>query len=343
MRYPAFLKDNGTIGVPAPSFGCTIEPYKSQFESALKRFGSMGLTVIPGDNCYCDNGTGISNTPEKCAEELNRMYVSDDTDALISCGGGELMCEVVPFIDMEAVKNARPKWYMGYSDNTNFTYLSATTADTAAIYGPNFPSFGMEPLHECHQDALDVLMGRKTVVHGYNKWERESLKTEDEPLVPYNLTEETRFVYHPEGAGKGVKISGRLLGGCLDCLGLLAGTRFDTTKGFIEKYKDDGIIWFLESCDLNPMSIRRTIWKLKNTGWFEHAAGFLIGRPYLFGMDMMGVDQYNAVTSMLSDLNVPIVMDLDIGHLPPQMPIVSGACAEVSAEGNDIEIKYSFS
>ena len=29
MRYPEFLKDNGSIGFVAPSFGCNIEPYKS--------------------------------------------------------------------------------------------------------------------------------------------------------------------------------------------------------------------------------------------------------------------------------------------------------------------------
>ena len=100
MRYPEFLKDRGTIGFVAPSMGCTTEPYRSAFDNAIKKFHSMGYKTIEGPNCRCDSGIGISNTPKKCAEELNESYASVDSDVLISCGGGELMCEVA----REAVK-----------------------------------------------------------------------------------------------------------------------------------------------------------------------------------------------------------------------------------------------
>ena len=36
MRYPEFLKENGTIGFVAPSFGAATEPYRSAFVNALK-------------------------------------------------------------------------------------------------------------------------------------------------------------------------------------------------------------------------------------------------------------------------------------------------------------------
>ena len=43
MRFPEFLKKNGTIGfVWAPSFGCNIEPYKTSFNHALEKFHDMG-------------------------------------------------------------------------------------------------------------------------------------------------------------------------------------------------------------------------------------------------------------------------------------------------------------
>ena len=31
MRYPEFIKDGGTIGFVAPSFGCATEPYASGY------------------------------------------------------------------------------------------------------------------------------------------------------------------------------------------------------------------------------------------------------------------------------------------------------------------------
>ena len=36
-----------------------------------------------------------------------------------------------------------------------------------------------------------------------------------------------------------------------------------------ERYADDGIIWFLESCDLNVFAIRRAMWQMDNAGWLR--------------------------------------------------------------------------
>ena len=50
------------------------------------------------------------------------MYINSSSDILISCGGGELMCETLEYVDFDKIKNSPPKWYLGYSDNTNFTF-----------------------------------------------------------------------------------------------------------------------------------------------------------------------------------------------------------------------------
>ena len=141
------------------------------------------------------------------------------------------------------------------------------------------------------------------------------------------------------GSGDGTAFSGRLIGGCLDCLSILAGTGFDRVKEFADRYAGDGLIWFLEACDLNPMGIRRALWQLDQAGWFRTAKGFLIGRPLLFGEQILGMDQYNAVTGVLKKYGVPIVMDMDLGHLPPMIPLISGALAEVSAAPKKLSVK----
>ena len=339
MRYPKFLQKDGTIGFVAPSFGCNIEPYRSSFQNALDRFKELGYGLDLGPNCFEGKGIGISNTPKECAKELMEYYASEKNNVLMSCGGGELMCEVLSYMDFEALSKEEPKWYMGYSDNTNFTFLSTTLMDTAAIYGPCAPAFGMEPWHESLSDAWKLLCGEKDKVSGYDLWEKEGGKDEEHPLLPYNVTEPTIIRRFPD---EDVSFSGRLIGGCMDCLVNLTGTRFDKVKEFTEKYKEDGFIWFLESCELNVMSIRRAIWQMKEAGWFSHVKGFLIGRPLCFGEEMFGCDQYQAVTDLLGEYQVPIIMDTDIGHLAPMMPIVSGSTADVKVEGNHIEITYTY-
>ncbi|MBD5444012.1 MAG: LD-carboxypeptidase [Lachnospiraceae bacterium] len=340
MRYPNFLPSNGTIGFVAPSFGCATEPYKSAFANAQKKWEAAGYKLKLGPNCYVEKGIGISNTPEACGAELQKFYCDKDNDCLISCGGGELMCEILDYVDFDRIKEAAPKWYMGYSDNTNMTFLLTTLCDTASIYGPCAAAFGMEPWHPSLQDAMDVMTGKNLKLQGYDKWEKESLKSEENPLEPYNVTETSVIRKFPDEI---LDFSGRLLGGCVDCLVNLLGTKYDNVCDFTDKYKDDGIVWFLEACDLNVMSIRRAMWQMEHAGWFRNCSGFLIGRPLCNGQEMMGLDQYQAVCEVVKKYNVPVVMDVDIGHIPPMMPLICGSMADVHAEGNQYTVNMKLS
>ena len=340
MRYGKFLEDGGTIGFVAPSFGCNIEPYFSGFNHAQEVFEDQDYRLVFGVNVYEGSGIGISNKPEICAREFMDGYLDPESDILISCGGGELMCEILDDVDFKAIAQAPPKWFMGYSDNTNLTFLLATLCDTASVYGPCAATFGMKIWHECLYDAMGILRGEVHKVRGYDLWEKESLKDEDHPLEPYHLTEPKILTYYPENV-KGCTMEGRLLGGCLDTLVTLSGTKYDKVADFNERYKEDGIIWFLEACDLNVFSIRRALWQLDHNGWLSQTKGFLFGRPYN-GEPMFGLDQYKAVTDILGKYDVPIIMDVDLGHIPPAMPLVCGSYARVRAKGNDISVEMEY-
>lgn len=349
MKYPKPLRPYGTIGFVAPSFGCGMEPYKTMFDHAIEAFEDLGHVLDLGPNCYEEKGVGISNTPQACGKELTDWYCSRENDVLISCGGGELMCEILDHVDFERIRKAAPKWYMGFSDNTNFTFLLTTLCDTASIYGPCATAFGMDPWDDSLQDAYELLMGKIKEVKGYPLWENSGLdmgleQKLENPLKPYSLTEKKVLTSYIGSrlAEKGETISfrGRLLGGCMDCLINLLGTCYDKVGDFEEKYREDGFIWFLESCDLSVMAMRRAIWQMKHGGWFRYVKGFLIGRPLHYGEEAMGLDHLRAVRELLAEYQVPVIMDVDLGHLPPMMPMMCGAVGEVEVRGDDIRICY---
>lgn len=335
-----FLRDGGTIGFVAPSFGCATEPYQTAFNNALRRLRERGFQTVLGPNCYRGDGIGISAPPAECAQELADMFCRDDIDALMACGGGEMMCETLGKTDWERIRAAKPKLLMGYSDITNFIFPYVTMCGGYGIYGPCASAFGMEPWHSSIEDALALMQGKIDTVRSYPAWEGidDGKKDEEHPLAPYNCVQTAGIHKYIQGStcvertSETVCFAGRLLGGCLDCLQVMCGTPYQDAIGYAESHKEEGIVWVLEACDLNVFGIRRALWQLREAGWFAHVKGFLIGRPLCYGQEMMGLDHYHAVLDILGELGVPIVMDADIGHLPPHMPLLMGSYASVTAD-----------
>ena len=341
MIYPDFLHTKDTIGFIAPSFGCSFNPYHACLNQTIKRFKEMGYNTWVGPNCYLSEGIGISNKPSECAAELMDAYTSGKCDFLMAVAGGELMCEILEYIDFNSLRKVKPKWYMGFSDNTNFGFLSTTILNVASIYSPNACVFAMNKWHPAVNDLYDLITGKKLSFVGYSGWEKESLKSESNPYASYNITQQSIIkVYSDNSIGnfKPVSFTGRLTGGCLDCLANLVGTKYDRVEEYATRYADSGIVWFLEACDLNVMDIRRALWQLDNAGWFRHSKGFIIGRPYNFNQPMMGLDQYSAVTGILGKYNVPIIMDADIGHIAPSIPLINGSIATIKVQDRNYSI-----
>ena len=88
---------------------------------------------------------------------------------------------------------------------------------------------------------------------------------------------------------------------------------------------------------MNTLSIRRAMWQMVHADWFKNVKGFLIGRPRN-GEPVMGLDAYSAVLSLLKDYDVPIIFDVDIGHMAPMMPLVVGSMAKASVKNNELEL-----
>lgn len=331
MRIPSPLEKGDRIDFVAPSFGVTTEPYASRMEASLKNFARLGYKLNVFPDVYKNEGVAGSASPYERGKEINEAFASP-SKAVISVGGGETMLEILPYVDFPSIARGKAKFYMGYSDNTNLVFLLPTLCDTAAVYGPHAGSFYAYPFRCAEKDAIRMLRGEKEF-WGYPKYSITKNDPEH-PLHRYRLTQKKIIHAHRyEGP-----FEGTLLGGCLDCLVSLCGTRFDRVKEF-EKKHPEGIIWFLESCDLNSIAVRRALFQLRQAGWFDSARGFLIGRP-LHSEECFGASPESCFLDLLSPLGLPILYNVDLGHIPPSLPILCGAEAKVSLENGNIHYQY---
>lgn len=336
MIYPEFIKKGDTIGITAPSAGSENEIDIKKLNMAEEKLKDLGFTIEETENCRKDTGTGRSSSKEERAKQLNKLFIEEKTKAIIGLAGGEFLIEMLPYVDFKNILN-NPKWLQGYSDITGLLFPITTMLDLATIYSNNFKTFAMKNWHRSIKENLKILQGNLIKQYSYDLYEdiRAERINGDEP---YNLTEKVRW----EGINEeeNIKMQGRMIGGCLDVILCLIGTKYDNTKNFIEKYKKDGIIWFLDNCELSSESLVRAMFQLKEAGYFKYTKGIVFGRSGI-EKSCYNISFKNAIKSSLEELNVPIIINADIGHKPPQMTIINGAIAriELNAGKGSIEFK----
>lgn len=335
MIYPGFIKKGDTIGVTAPSDGNSEKTDYARLYNGKKQLVEMGYKVIETNNVR-NSLNGRSGDAKTRAKEFIKLISNDDIKAVFSASGGDYLLEILPFIDFNQVKD-NPKWFQGYSDNTGLVHTITTICDVATIYGNNFNDFGMGEWHKSVSDNLEILQGQEVIQESFDKYQ-DGFYDRITGLEGYVLTKPVKWrnINRQE-----VVLTGRTLGGCLDVLISLVGTRFDKTKAFIEKYKEDGIIWYLESFDLSAESLTLALWQLREAGWFSYSKGFVFGRPTFF--DESASSTYEEVVmSVLREMDVPIILEADIGHKPPQFSMINGGLGTLRSKDGKAELSYNF-
>ena len=243
---PKFLNNKSKLYLVAPSFGCTTSPYKERLEKAIITLQEKGHQVTVGPNCFLAIGKCASNSPEERAKEFMTAYESD-ADAIISVGGGEMMTEILEYIDFEKIKTLPPKWFVGFSDNTNLTFTLTTICDIPTIYGPCAGAYHYKRYTHNIKDCYQMLQG-KLDFKGYSRF--EGFKEVLDPLGKPQFTRKkviTPFNYKEP-------FSGTIIGGNLDIMTMLCGTPFEHMAEYADRHPE-GIIVYFEACDLSPLSI----------------------------------------------------------------------------------------
>ena len=120
---------------------------------------------------------------------------------------------------------------------------------------------------------------------------------------------------------------GRLIGGCIETMANVAGTPFGDVAAFGREYAPEGLLVYVEACEDNAFQICRNLHGMRLAGFFEGANAVLVGRTRAPGREALS--QHEAVLDALGSLRVPIIADVECGHVAPFLPIVNGALGRV--------------
>ncbi len=328
MIYPRFLEKGDTIGITAPSDGNKRDTDFIRLDNGKKKLSDRGYKLIETNSVRKSN-KGRSNDKLIRANEFMELINKREVQYIVSAKGGDFLMEILPYLDFNRIKE-NPKWIQGYSDNTGLIHSITTLCDIPTVYGCNFNDFGMEYWHEAIKNNIELLEGNDIIQLSFDKYE-DGFFDRITGLEGYTL--EKPVLWKNGNCLNEINITGIMLGGCLDVLLNLVGTPYENTKEFVNKHKDEGIIWYLESFSLNSESITRGLWQLKEAGWFQYAKGFIFGRPMFYDHEYY-ISYEESVLSVLDELKLPVIFDADIGHKAPQMTIINGGLANIiSKEG----------
>lgn len=322
MIYPNFLNKGDVIGITACSAG--ILGKLDEYLGGIKNFENQGFKIVETKNVRTLGV--VSGSKEERVKELNELLISKDVKLIQIAAGGDFLYDMISLVNYDLVKN-NLKWIAGSSDPTSLLFIITTMLDIATIYTPaNVSGFNQGKLDISLVNYFDIIKGKKVLQVKRDKYELSS----DDSIDGYNLDTENKWI------NKGItSVRGRIIGGCLECIKDVIGTKYDYVSDFISRYNDDGIIWYFDIFSMTSEGVYNTLLQFKNAGWFSNTKGILIGKvkyPNTF-TDY----SYEELIDKALD-GIPYIYNYDIGHVKPSFTIINGAM--VSICDGELEMDY---
>lgn len=305
MIIPNYLKDGDIIGVTACS--CGVLDKLDKYEESISNIKENGFEIIETNNVRT---TGIvSSDSVTRAKELESLYLNNDVKLVSIASGGDFLLDMLDKIDYSIIRN-NIKWISGSSDPTSLLFLITTNYDIATIYSPcNMSGFDSKSLHQSYLNYLEILKGNLVRQNKFDFCEDKSFSDVfDKDNEWFNINGD-------------VDDSGILIGGCIECLKDIIGTKYDKTKEFIEKYKNEGIIWYFDIFSMTSEDLYKTLIQFKYAGWFKYTKTILIGKV-CFPNSFLEYKYEDAIKDALFDMNV--IYKFDVGHVKPSFTMING-------------------
>ena len=351
MIKPYNLKKDDKIAIVSLSKGLLGMPFcKHELDIAIKRLRELGLKPVIMPNSLKDMKY-LEEHPEDRASDLKEAFMDKDIKAIITAIGGNDTYKTIPYLMedkefIEAVKN-NPKIFIGFSDTTN-NHLMLNRIGLSTFYGPCL----LSDIAELDNDMLP-----------YTKKSFQKLFSNDSDyeILPSSVWYSDRENYGVEQIGKprishkelygfevlngtGI-VTGKLYGGCIESIyDAFTGKSFKDEPLIYEKYKifptpDEWKekILFLETSELkiSPEKLEEMLLEFKKRNIFNWVKGLIIGKQ----IDEKFYEEYKEIyKKVFSDLQTPILYNVNFGHSVPRCIIPYDAQATVDYDNKRIFI-----
>jgi muramoyltetrapeptide carboxypeptidase LdcA involved in peptidoglycan recycling len=257
--------------------------------------------------------------------------LDDNADGVIALSGGWNSIELLRTLDFGVLARARPKLVCGMSDITTLTTAFHAGLGWRTIYGPNLDMLGSGLWSDEWIAAYcRMLAGRGgpfTVTDPPQFWTRDTFGALGDGVLVVGAP--------PMSAIRPGAASGRVFGGHLGTLVLLAGTRFwpQFTEPVVLFVEDDALL----GPGTLPEAMRRLEALLLDTALLPRITAVVVGR---FEPDAeITRDQLaQALLDMAPLRGIPIVIDAPFGHTRPATALPVGGWCRLDATASDVDL-----
>lgn len=321
MIIPKFLDNGDKIGITACS--CGVLRKIDKYEKSIKHFEDKGFRIVETNNVRTDGV--VSSDKETRARELESLFVNDDVNAVAVASGGDFLYDMLEEVDFNILRN-NPKWLAGSSDPTSLLYILTTNYDIATLYSPcNMSGFSADDLHQSYLNYFEILKGNLVKQEKFPYMENSEIDDLfDQPNEWININGD-------------VDEDGIIIGGCIEVLKDVIGTKFDKTNEFLEMYKDEGVIWYFDVFNMTSEALYNTLLQFKNAGWFKYTKAVIIGKVR-FPNTFTDLSYEAAVKNALPQMKT--IFNFDIGHVKPSFTMINGMKARVVSNESEGSLEY---
>ena len=290
--FPQSLKKGDKIALISPA-GAVEE---SQLEKGIKLIESNGYEPVLGKHVYTkySNGYNYAGTEKERISEMNWAFNNEEIGAIWASRGGYGCQHLLRHVQLSKFKK-KPKWYIGYSDNTVVQSFLLKN-NFASIHGQTIKTSSFGVTDESYDLIFDILKGKKPT---------------------YSIAQNE--------LNKVGTTTGTLVGGNLALIYALLGTTYSFN------FKDK--ILFIEDIGENFYALDRMLISLDLAGVFRKIKGLIVGGMTNMGDEKdnksyeESFDQfaYKIISERVSKYDFPVAFGFPNGHIHDNRPLMIGA------------------